>query len=211
MSRISWVATSALLLVGNTGTALAQSGQETAAQIGQRADAVARDAASRLAGQQATIPGSPPGVDDGFSLGVGFAAGGPFGSGSDETAATTTIEVVGRYMFVNNFGGEVALAPLGLWWTEKVSPFHAAGRAGLVSRFDWFTLGGGAEFGFFQNPNDQEPHFGAVDLYLAPGASTSLDGHKLFAEVRGSWTAWSELQRLNGSPGLAIAVGWWFL
>ncbi|MBI2634216.1 hypothetical protein HYW82_00920, partial [Candidatus Peregrinibacteria bacterium] len=196
MKRFAWVAAFALLSMGNIGTALAQSQFDNmpADEVARRAASIQAEALRRQGGQATTDSG-------GFGFSLGLKLGGPFNSGSRESAVTSTLEATGRYMFDENFGWELAVAP-GLWWTESVSPFHFNSRTGGLLRWDWFTAGVGAQLGFYQNPDNKPPHYGAFDIYAVPG---------------GEWGSWylrlpmtwgvGGLTRLKGRPGLAIAAG----
>lgn len=215
MLRVLWVATLALSLVGvSTSPGFAQSpgGDETAEEVAQRAASIAdearrqREAAAGAQGVTAIQPvQQQQGDGTGLSVGVALNLATPVNNSSSEGAEVSRLELVLRYMLQQNFGLEAAAGP-GLWWTEAVSPFHAAVRGGPVLKFDWFTIGAGAGLGFYQNPNDRPPHYGAAELYIAPG----LEADHFVASLRVAYTFWSELERLNGGPGLGLNVGWMF-
>lgn len=217
MLRLLWVATLALLLVGVVGTSpgFAQSsgGDETAEEVAKRAASIAdearrqREAAAGAQGvtSPAESPAPTSGDGTGLSVGVALNLATPVNNDSDEGAEVSRLEFVLRYMLLQNFGLEAAAGP-GLWWTEAVSPFHAAARLGALVKGDTFTIGAGAGFGLYQNPNDRPPHYGAAELYLAPGVQVD----QFVASLKVGYVFWSELERLNGTPGLGLNVGWMF-
>lgn len=216
MLRVLWVATLALSLVGvstSPGFAQTPGEDESADEVARRAASIADEARRQreeaAAGAQGVTAAAQPtptsGDGTGLSVGVALNLGTPVSNDSNEGAEVSRLEFVLRYMLQQNFGFEAAAGP-GLWWTEAVSPFHAAVRGGPVLKFDWFTVGAGAGLGFYQNPNDRPPHYGAAEVYVAPG----LQADHFVAQLKLAYTFWSELERLNGSPNIGVNVGWMF-